>query len=365
MTDQATAPAPQAPSTPIASIKAFLNSQPNGAAAAEREAAEAPEPTETSGVAPAHSEAPESAPDPEEAATREDAEETEVESPDETAEDDAQDVEVQLSTIDELAEATGLDKDKLLDLSLPTKIDGKEGTARIRDLLKSYQLDGHINQKLAALDTDRKTLETKRAEQEKAATERITVLENGIGVLSQSLEGEFAAVNWDALQKNDPAKYNALYVSYQQRFAQMQQIAQQIEAGKAQQKAYFEAQAKAWTEEQDTLRKAKLPEWEKDRPAVAEYLKGVGISQEEFDQLQDHRYAVVVSDARKWAELQKQRPATLKKVKAAPKLLKPGSKQSRESRDVIARKENQARLRTSGKVGDAARVIKGILGARK
>src|SRR5688572_31558807 len=76
--------------------------------------------------------------------------------------DDAQTAERQFSNLTELLEAAGLDPDKGYDLELPVKIDGKEGTAKLRDLLKSYQLDGHINQRLATLDTDRKAFQAEQ-----------------------------------------------------------------------------------------------------------------------------------------------------------------------------------------------------------
>lgn len=368
MPDQATGAAPAAPETPIARIKAFLNPQ-----AAPKEAVEGDD-APSGGVAPRTEPADPKAPDegqapaPKEPATREDEETEEVEVEDEP-EGDAQDEELQLSTVEDLATATGLDLDKILDLSLKTKIDGKEGTARVRDLLKSYQLDGHINAKLAALDTDRKTFEGKRSEAEKAATERLGVLDNGIAVLAKALEGEFASVDWEKLRTENPAQFNALYVQYQHRFAEMQQIARQIEAEKQRTAAAQQAHVKAWTDEQQNLLKAKLPEWNDDKKratehaSIVEYLKGYGIGKEEFEQVQDHRYSLVLRDAWRWAELQKQKPATLKKVKAAPKLLKPGSQQSREARDVVQRKDAQLKLKRSGKVRDAVPVLKSILGA--
>lgn len=352
--------------SPVSRIRAFLTPQEPKAEANEQvEGDEKPEKREQ--VARAQVES----------ATREDADEPEAEEEEtdaeveETDEGDAEQEDVQLSTFAELADATGLELDKLMDLSLPTKIDGKEGTARVRDLLKSYQLDGHINQKLATLDTDRKTFEAKKAEVEKLALERLTMLDRGIGVLERSLMGEFNGVDWEGLKKSDPAQFNAQYVNYQQRFAQMQELAKQIEAERQASQAERNAQAKAWAEEQRALLKAKAPEWNddtrraQDRASMLEYLKGYGVTAEEFDQVEDHRYQLIVRDAMKWAELQKQKPATLKKVKAAPKLLKPGTKQSRESRELLARKEGQAKLRRTGKVNDAVSVFKNILGTAR
>jgi len=368
MPEATSAPA-TAPQSPIAGIKSFFASQ-QAQQAPETEAAEE---QESGGVAaPAEAAETDEAPAPkkqEAPAEEAEAEETDSES---VQTDDAAEVEVQLSTLKDLAEATELDLEKVLDLTLPTKIDGKEGTARIRDLLRGYQLDGHINQKLATLDNDRKDFESKRIESEKAATERLQALDQGLTILDRALQGELASVNWQQLQTTDPQEFNSKYVAYQQRFGQLQQIASQIQAEKQRQQSESEGHAKSWLEEQQKLLKAKVPEWAddtkraQDKASIVEYLKAYGITAEEFNQLADHRVAMVVRDAWKYGALQKEKPTLLKKVKTAPKLLKPGTKQSREARESMAAKDDVARLRRSGKTSDAAAVLKRqLFGTRK
>lgn len=365
MPEQASGAAPAVPPNPIASIKAFLSSQQAPAPDPQEADTDASaRPPKVAPVVDSKALPEKEAPEAEEAATREDADLEADEPDDEPTEDDAQDVEVQLESLKDLAEATELDLEKILDLTLPTKIDGKESTARIRDLLKSYQLDGHINTKLQALDNDRKVFETKRTEYEKAATDKLTQMDQGIAVLERALVGEYESVDWKKLQAENPAEFNAYYVGYQQRFGQMQQLAQQIQAEKQKEVAAQQAKAKAWSDEQRTLLKAKIPEWgddtkrAQDRAAIESYLKGHGITKEEFATLEDHRFALVIRDAWKYGELQKGKPATLKKVKAAPKLLKPGTKQSRESRESLAAKDERSKLARSGRVRDATSVLK-------
>jgi hypothetical protein len=377
MTEQATAPAPAAaPQSPVAGIKAFLSAQE--AAPAERpEAGEADASEETSGIAhtdsPAEAEAPADETETKEpkstkpATPEKDADSDETETDAESVEDDAAEIIAQLSSLKDLAEATGIDAEKLLDLQLPTKIDGKEGTARIRDLQRSYQLDAHINQKLATFDNDRKAFEAQRSQVERQAAERLQSLEQGLAILDRQLQGELASVNWQELQTTNPAEFNSKYVAYQHRFGQAQTIAQQLAAERQRQQANFQASQKAWLEEQGKLLKIKVPDWSddvkrtQDRAAVAEYLKGYGIDAKEFEQVQDHRYLAVLRDAWKWAELQKQKPATLKKIKVAPKILRAGSKQSREARDDFAAKGDAAKLQRSGKVRDAIPVLRRTL----
>lgn len=281
-----------------------------------------------------------------------------------TDDDDAQFDPAKLSSLTELADAAGLESDRLMDLQLPVKIDGKEGTARLRDLVKSYQLDGHINQKLATLDTDRKTFESKKVETERTANERILRLDAGLQTLNRALEGEFSAVDWQKLQTEDPVGFNSQYVAYQQRYAVMQDIAGQIAKERQNYQAQEQAKADAYRKEQFALFTAKVPEWSeaprrnKDKAEIVEVLKDYGISREEFESIVDHRQLLVVRDAWKWRQLQKSKPSVLNKVKAAPKLLKPGTMQSRTAKESAADQTDRARLKRTGSVRDAVPSIK-------
>jgi len=280
---------------------------------------------------------------------------------------DAQSDDWQPSTLDELAEALAWDSDKLLGLNAKVKIDGKEGTATLRDLVKSYQLDGHINQKLASLDTDRKAF---MAEQEKFSSERadkLLKLDAGLKTLERSLIGEFQSIDWQKLAAENPNEYNSRLIAFQQRNLQLKDIAGQIAAEQQQYQAQVtEAQTK-WLEEQKKLLQSKVPEWAddarrtKDRAEIAEYLKGYGFTNDEFEALGDHRWALVIRDAHDMAKLRKSKPVLLNKVKAAPKLLKPGSMQSKDAVNKLAANRERDKLRQSGKGKDAVPLLKRLL----
>lgn len=302
-------------------------------------------------------------PKPKEASEGEDQAET---AGDEVS-DDAQSEERQFSNLTELLEAAGLDSDKGYELELPVKIDGKEGTAKLRDLLKSYQLDGHINQRLATLDTDRKALETERSTFQTERADKLLKLDAGVKTLERALLGEFQQVDWNKLATDDPDGYNAKFVSFQQRNAYLNDIAQQIRQEQEQQQAQ---QAEAYQKrlgEERKLMLAKIPEWGnetqrlKDKAEIGAYLESVGITKAEFEAIDDHRYALVARDAWKWAQLQKSKPAVLKKVNAAPKLLKPGTQQSKDVVSRLASQKESERLRQSGKVKDAVAPLKRLL----
>lgn len=317
--------------------------------------------------------APERASSADEQVPNEAADTEEVESPtedqanaeaDETDADDAQSEEAQPRTLKELADAIGWDIDRMSDLELPVKIDGKEGTARLRDLVKSYQLDGHINQKLASFDNDRKAWETKRAEGERALVDRLVQLDAGVQTLEKALEAEFHGVDWQKLASENPNDYASRWMAYNERYASLNKIATML--GQERQKFQEAQRAKAeeFLKEQKTLAEAKLPEYAdaakraKFKGDAVEYFKEYGLTQQEFESISDHRQLLVVRDAVKWHQLQKAKPATLNKVKAAPKLLKPGSQQSRAVVEGLAAKREKDTLRQTGRARDAVPILK-------
>jgi hypothetical protein len=278
--------------------------------------------------------------------------------------DDAQSEERQFSNLTELLEAGGFDLEKGMDLELPVKIDGKEGTAKLRDLLKSYQLDGHINQRLESVNNDRKALDGERQQFQTERADKLLKLDAGVKTLERALLGEFQQVDWNKLVTEDPAAYNAKFVDFQQRNLYLQDIGQQIAQERQQAEVQQRSAYEAHLAEQRRLMQAKIPEWSnettraKDKADIGAYLETVGITKAEFEAIDDHRYALVARDAAKWAALQKSKPAVLKKVTAAPKLLKPGTQQSRAAQDSIASQKDRERLKQTGRVRDAATVFK-------
>lgn len=347
-------------------LKALL-SAPAEAQADESESAQSP----SGGVAPSLGEAQQ---EHSETSSQQEtaAEETAVPESDQPEEGDeksgdAQSEDWQPSTLDELAEALGWEGDKLFGLNAKVKIDGKEGTATLRDLVKSYQLDGHINQKLASVDTDRKALMAERDKFNSERADKLLKMDAGLKTLERALLGEFQSIDWQKLSAENPAAYNAQLVSFQQRNAQLQDIARQIAAEQQQYQAQIvDAQTK-WLDEQRKLLQSKVPEWAdesrraKDRAEIATYLNSYGISNEEFEALGDHRWALVIRDAHDMAKLRKSKPAVLNKVKAAPKLIKPGSQQSKDVVTKLAFNRERDTLRQTGKVKDAVAPLKRLL----
>lgn len=322
---------------------------------------------ESSGVAPNMGK-------PQEQPQQEAKAEQEVEEAEEAADEPTEDApeeeqqEQNFDSFEELAEALGWSVDKLYGLSSKTKIDGKEGKATLRDLIKSHQLEGHLNQKLMTHAEEKKAFETERQNFLQTSQHKLQQLDVGVKLAQKLLEGEFANVNWQELQNTDPLAFNQQYVSFQQRQAQINHIANLLGQENQNAQKQAEAQQQSYLQEQMKLMETKLPEWadksrrEKDIVDIIPIAKEVyGVSEEEVRSLKDHREILILRDAWQWQKLQKAKPAITNKVKAAPKLLKPGATQSKAASTNLQLQQDRARLKGSGKVRDAKPVLKKLL----
>lgn len=317
---------------------------------------------------------PEPQPDPERAPPRqevkaepeaESAEKVEPEAAEAPEPAESEEAEPSFSDVNELAEALGWDVSKLLDLEAPTKIDGKEGKARLRDLLKSYQLEGHLNQKLIAHADEKKAFESEASRKVQEINERTQHLNSAFQLAEKLLHAEFASTDWDALRAQDPLTYNSKVVEFQDRQRNIQALADMLGQEKQRTEAEAAKQQQAYFQEQMRLLESKVPEWASQQSrekALGEmaptFEEAYGITKAEIGGVTDHRYLLLARDAYQWRKLQQAKPAVLNKVKTAPKLLKPGTPQSRAAQENLQSNQDRSRLRSTGKVRDAIPLLK-------
>ena len=272
------------------------------------------------------------------------------------------------TSLKELAEAAGLDMETIFDFELPTKIDGKDGTVRIRDAIKGYQLEQHWNQKLMTHADEKKAFESERTRIAQESQQKMQQLDAAVLIAQRMLDGDIANTNWQELQASDPLTFNQKYVEMQQREQTIKSIAEQLGKDRQQQQQQQAAQFNAYRADQAKLLDSKIPEWADSATKVKDIAHlctvasdAYGLTEKEIKSQVDHRLIVVLRDAVKYRELQGQKAGVLKKISAAPKLLKPGVPQSKAAQDTIVQKNSQDRLRASGKVKDATPILKRIL----
>lgn len=128
-----------------------------------------------------------------------------------------------------LAAALGLPEDSLEyddegNVVFNAIIDGEATKVSMQDLVKSYQLEGHVNKKSMQLETDRREFETTRDQAYDHLTQKITVANNLIGAVEQQLLGELKGIDWDTLRATDPAEWAATRQYYTERVQWLEQI---------------------------------------------------------------------------------------------------------------------------------------------
>ena len=269
-----------------------------------------------------------------------------------------------------LAAALGLPEDSLEyddegKVVFNAVIDGEPTKVTMQDLVKSYQLEGHVNKKSMQLETDRREFETTRDQAYDHLTQKITVANNLIGAVEQQLMGELKGIDWDTLRATDPAEWAATRQYYTERVQWLEQMKAQTGST---QKGLTEEQQKAQQDKYNAFMQGEVnkmlidnPTW-KDQAVMAKEVGEIGkflstkygFSAEEIANHMDSRMMRMVRDAMQFANGKD----TLKSKKVpdnVPKFRTPGQqnvnrRDTTKARQVKAQKEA---IRKSGGSVDA------------
>lgn len=135
-----------------------------------------------------------------------------------------------------LAAALGLPEDSLVyddegNVMFNAIIDGEKQQVKIQDLVKSYQLEGHVNKKSMQVEADRREFETNRDKAYDHLAQRITVANNMIGAIESQLMQEFQGIDWNTLRATDPAEWAATRQYMTERVQYIEQL--KAQAGQA------------------------------------------------------------------------------------------------------------------------------------
>lgn len=269
---------------------------------------------------------------------------TEPETPEATeapAEDAQAENEPQIE-LSALAKVLGVD-DAALDVDesgavfVKTKIDGKEGAAKFVDLVKSYQLQGHV---------DAKAREAAAREQhlEQETRERIQHFARIGQVAEQEMMREFASINWQELAQHDPAEYVAKKAAFEARQAQIGQLFGELNATNERMIERSRAAAAQYIAEH-------IPGWSPGNAIDVEmtkYVTSIGLSNVAPLLAQAPQLAVLIHKARLFDEASGKAVAAVKKVATAPKLVKPGQSVSARDRAAEGVSAIKEKIRKSG-----------------
>jgi hypothetical protein len=271
---------------------------------------------------------------------------------------------IELKSLSDLAGALEMEVDDLMSLALPTKVDGEEGQATLRDLLRSFQTEQHLTRKGQKLAEDRKQFDQKRAQAEQELQARLQNLDVSLQLANQRLLGKYARIDWDALRAQHPQEYQRAYIEYQQLYGELSQAATALQQEQAKYADLQRQQYEEYVTEQRRLWSQKVPEWNdgkvksKDLNDMREYMKVMDIDPADLDRLADHRYGLVLRDAMKWHQLQAKTKETRRELKSAGPIVKPGLKKSGATISQERADNLRSKLKKTGKPDDLASIIK-------
>jgi hypothetical protein len=261
--------------------------------------------------------------------------------PVDTEDDVSQEADGPQITTDDLAKYLGIDSN-LLDLDgeggvrIKTKIDGQDGAAKLSDFLKSYQLQGHIDNKSREIAEQQRAIQARAAEIEQFAQQRLQQVEDLASIAMNDLTREFNAVDWQQLRAIDPAEYVARQHDFQARHNQLQNALQVTQQQRAQQQGAMQQQtqqqmAQRKTEASSYLAK-EIPGWSSGNDVdlgIARYASSLGLGQGISAVIADSPVAgVILHKAMLYDQLQKSKPAVENRVRTTPKIVKPGQPQA-------------------------------------
>jgi len=284
-------------------------------------------------------------------------------------------------TTAQLAAALGIDED-LIDVDedgspvFKNKVDGKEGKAKFADYLKTYQLQGHAENRVREVAAKEAAAERKLQEADQAIAQRfqhadaqMQHLASLTNIAQQELSHDYNSINWGELWQADPGRAGILRDQFQQRSNRIQATLQDIGQRQMQAQQQWQQHQAATVEQQKQRQQARLfeliPDWKdpavRDREAreLVSWLEKSGIDKSEIDL---DRAASVYALRRSWQHdtLQKQKPAVENKVRLAPKLVKPGSTPQSDGNSAQLKTFKQ-QVRSSG--GDSTKALAAYLQA--
>ena len=241
-------------------------------------------------------------------------------------------------------------------------VDGKEMQIPLDELLSGYQRGSSFTQKSQALSDERNAF----AEQQTALGQERQTYASVLQQLRQQMEAAAQPnIDWDTLERQDPLQYLKLKQMERDRGEQIQAVQEeQVRMQQLLQGQQSEELEQRLSQER-TMVLEKIPEWSDsdlqadEQRKLLEYGKTLGFSDEELGQIYDHRALIALRDAWRYNKLTNGEKIQTAKSKIGS--AKAGNKET--SQRVRSRKQKAMRqkLRTTGKVDDAAALFGELL----
>lgn len=245
------------------------------------------------------------------------------------------------------------------------KAAGEEKEVTLSELIKNYQLGADYTKKSQTVAEERRVVEAEKAAVNEAKQLRDTYAQR-LQLIEQMLDQPAETENLDYLKENDPIGYAVKVAEITQREKQLVQVRAERERIQAQQEQDRQQQLRATVQAEAQKLAEKIPDFanpekaESLRRDIRTYGKKAGFSDEELANVYDSRAVETLWKAMQYDKLQSSKPEMTKKVNSAPKMIRPGTAQVRDS-DAETTRKLKVQAKSSGRVADAAAVFERFL----
>ena len=250
------------------------------------------------------------------------------------------------------------------------RVDGKDVEVTEDELLKGYSRQADYTKKTQELAEYRKEMDNAFAyyqnevqQTQQARAQYVDAVESAIQNNYAHLQ-QFQNIDWERLKLEDREEYLTKRDDYRQAQEQIDSLKQEHHTAVEKQQVEMQEQHKrVWAEEHQKMSQV-IPDWKDDEKrmaiskAVGEYALARGYTQEELNQLVDHRSIIMLMKAKAYEDIQqKQTAVRSKKVRNKPKVLRSKAKKDKASTSKPTRTAKIGRLKESGHIDDAADLI--------
>ena len=266
-------------------------------------------------------------------------------------------------SLDAYLKESGVEPEGFMSLPVAVKVDGKDQSIPLAEVIKGYQLSSAGYQRLTEAAQAREAFAKEQSEVRQALGTRIQQAENVVNLAQQQLTQEFQSINWQELNAQDPVEYTRQMNAFQLRAVQIDQVMKNVATAQQEQaRAQEQARLQALPQERERLLTA-IPEWkdaakmQEGQRRIIDAAKKAGFTDAELNGIYDHRYLVMLDKAARYDALQAQTPAKLKQVRAAPQMAKPGTRTTRDPNSVSIQNAKDAWQRSGFRDDDAAAAL--------
>jgi len=244
------------------------------------------------------------------------------------------------------------------------KVAGEEKELTLSELKTLAQQGADYTKKTQQVAEQRKVLEAESVAIDQARQLRDAYAER-LQAMEQLLSSPEQSENLEYLKESDPIGYAVRVAEISQQKEQLQAIQAERYRIAEQQQAEQQHALQGYIAQQAARLAEVLPEYsdpvkgEALRSELRTFAKDIGFTDQELSMVRDSRQVLALHKAMLYDKLQKSKPDVNKRVNEATKTIKSGNSVKPVTSDQV--KRQQAQLKQSGKVRDAAKLFESFL----